>query len=135
MLTINNTRIALLSLLITSLLSALVAAQALTIEEYIRMDIEVRIATVDGMKDRLALLAANASPDKQWAGDSETQQIIEDIYRQRGVSAAEVLNWANQHDSDIQQWLNEHPDVQAEYDDINAEFNATSQRIQSHVLP
>ncbi|ODS24342.1 hypothetical protein AB835_04035 [Candidatus Endobugula sertula] len=107
--------------------------ETLTAADYVAMELEARQITLDGVRDRLALLQANAGLDTQLAGDSDTQQQVDDVFQQYGMTLSSALAWATQHRQAIDDYLAQHPAQQAEYDRIARELETVSTQIQALV--
>lgn len=122
------TVVAIVALLSTS---TVVMAQEITAADYVAMDLHARQLTVDGVKDRLALLQLGADLDTQLQQDAETQQDVEAAYQQYDMTASSAIAWATQHRQAIIDWLANNADQQSEYDRIAKELDTVSTQIQT----
>lgn len=106
-------------------------AQEMTAADYIAMDLQARQITLDGVRDRLALLQLGAGLDTQLESDADTQQQVDAIYQHYGLTSSSAIAWATQHTTVIADGLTDNPDQQAEYDRIARELDTLSDHIQS----
>ncbi len=132
------TAVILANLVLTSLffISLKSAAQAsnvtgISAADYVAMDLQARQLTLEGVRDRLALLQLNAGLDAQLEQDTEIQQDIDVVYQQYNMTAASAIAWATKNNEVIKAWLANNPSQQAEYDRIARELDAVSTQIQA----
>ena len=112
------------ALLLTN--SLIIAAQPLTPERYIRLEMAARQAALEGAKARLDQLeSANASTTNDDLS-AQTHQAISHIYREAGVSPSAALAWENRNREAIEAWLQQHPDIHHQYQDLTEDLNALS---------
>jgi hypothetical protein len=119
------------SLLVCVFLSSVAFAQEMTVERYVSMELQARQVTLDGVRDRLALLSRGADMSEQLEQDGETQKAIEAIYKDSSMTPAQAIAWATQNKGAIEAWLIEHQEQQAEYDRIARELDEVSRQIQA----
>ena len=100
------------------LFSSLSIAEEITAADYVAMDLQTRQMTLEGVKDRLVLLQSGSTLATQLESDAQTQQQVSEVYQAYGITSSKAIAWATQHSQAITQWLNAHPDQQAEYDRI-----------------
>ncbi|GGX65933.1 hypothetical protein [Saccharospirillum salsuginis] len=112
-------------------LSLSVFAQELTPAHYVKMDIAVRQATLEGVEERLALLGAGVEQDVIQQRDEDTRQTITALYRQYGTTASQAVAWATRHREAIEDWLAEHPGYQSEYHRLARSLDAASNKLQA----
>ena len=107
------------------------AAQEMTAENYIALDLEARQVTLEGVWERLVLLQLGADLSLQLQHDAQTQQKVEAIYAEAGTTLAKTVVWATHNTQAINRWLARHPDVESEYARINRELDEASAQIES----
>jgi len=113
------------------LLSFSVFSQDMTAVNYVEMDLQARQATLDGVKDRLTLLELGAELDLQTEQDEQTQRAVSAVYTTWGTTSSTAIVWASRHRKEIEEWLDNHPDYQTNYDNIARELEAVSSLIQA----
>lgn len=112
-------------------LSLSVFAQELTPAHYVKMDIAVRQATLDGVEERLALLGAGVEPDVIQQRDEATRRTITGLYRQYGTTASQAVAWATRNREAIEDWLAHHPNYRSEYHRLARSLDAASNELQA----
>jgi len=122
-----------LSLLACALFSSVSLAQEMNEKNYVAMDLQARQATLEGVRDRLTLLELSADLSTQFEQDSQTQQAVEAIYTDSGMTSAQAITWATRNQQAIARWLADHPELQTEYDRIARELDEVSTQIQALV--
>lgn len=114
-----------LCLLLTSLVSLNASAEPVdqqAIEKYVEMDLAVKQATLDGIKERVILMHLQATSADDLAHDASIQKEVSSIYRHYNTNAGKAVHWAGQHKKAIQHWLEQHPEFQQRYEDMAAEL-------------
>ena len=111
------------------------AAQQLTVEDYVNLDLTARQLTLDGAKARLALLQDGADVATQVRQDNQIRQQVDNLYHAAGMTAAGTLNWAARHAQAIADYLARYPNRQADYDRLASQLDEVSRRIDALVKP
>lgn len=127
----NNFRWLTLFILGTLFFSTFARADPLTPKAYVRMDLQARQITLEGVKQREELLATGASLEEQMRASDATRQKVDAVYRLQGVSSGQALAWYRQNANRLMDWLAEHPELSKEYERIAAELDALSRQLQN----
>jgi hypothetical protein len=88
-------------------------ARALTPASYVAAEIGVRSITLEQLRERQS---GNES-------GTDYQQRIQAKYREYHTTPGQHVRYANDHQAEIDHWLAEHPDEQAQLDAIQSEFD------------
>jgi len=104
------------------------AAEALTAERYIKIEMEARTIALDGTKARLRQIqSADTTNGNTLSG--QTHLLISQVYRKAGISPSAALAWENRNRKAIAKWFLEHPDIHHQYQTLSQELNYVSSLI------
>lgn len=101
------------SVLALLLASSVALASDLTPEQYIEVEIKVRTATLEQLKEKVS------------GEESGTDYIdwVRSIYQLYGVTSGNHLRYGNKHQKQIDKWLSDNQEKQDELDQLQKEFN------------
>lgn len=107
------------------------AAQPLTPELYVDIEIQIRQLTNDGMQQRLFLLKVQNEDSIEDQGDldGETVEMINQIFSSNGITASEHAAYGTQNTEAIGLFLNQHVSRQQRLAEISVEFQSLSSQI------
>jgi hypothetical protein len=112
------------------LFSGGVAAAELTPQSYVVIDLEVRLATLDGMAERVQLLSGGADVAQQeMTLDELNRKQVAAIFRKYGSSAAAHAAYGTRRNAEIREWLDADPDSQRQYQLLGQQFDALSDQL------
>ena len=104
--------------------------QAQQIARFIEMDLAVKQATLDGVKERVILLHLHATPVDDLAHDASIQKEVNDIYRKYGMSSSQAIYWATRYHQAIKRWLADNPSQQQRFEAMAAEIQKLSVQLE-----
>ena len=101
------------SVLALFLASSVALAADLTPEQYIEIEIRVRTATLEQLKEKVS------------GEESDTDYVdwVRSVYKLYDVTSGEHLRYGNKHQKQIDTWLSENQDKQDELDQLATEFS------------
>jgi hypothetical protein len=108
-----------------------VAAADLTPQTYVVADIKARQVTITGMEKRLVLLQGGKGINDQMALSSQTQDQVNTVYKQSGTTAQSHAAYAASHAKEITAWLNQHPEIMTQYNQLRTRFLQLSGSLES----
>lgn len=97
---------------------------------YVYIEVSAREATLEGMRQRLALLQSSGySVEADNAIDSQTRLRITDVYVQFDTTPGAHAAYGTRHGALIQAWLEEHPDWKNRYATLDSQFRSLSSQL------
>lgn len=105
-------------------------------ERFVAVDLGVREITLDGMRQRLALLRTsglegNDRTDADANLDTETQRRINAFYRASGTTAAAHAAFGTRHAESVRELLATHPEWRARHEALESEFQSLSAQLRA----
>lgn len=105
-------------------------------DTYVYVEVSVREATIEGMRQRLALLQGSgytvAADD---AIDAQTRVRVADVYTRFGTTAGAHVAYGTRHARLIDAWLNENPTWKSRYATLDSQFRALSDQLNASRRP
>lgn len=119
--------------LLTAFMNGPVSAEPpLTPETYVTIDLSAQAVTVEGIYQRLVRLQENPYDDE---GQLRVGQMVQNevglIFDEYGVTKTEFLKYGAEHESEINQWLQENPSTAREYDALEQRRTTLSNQIRA----
>lgn len=102
-------------------------AGGLTPETFIQADIAARETTIEGMKTRLALLKSGMGLKDEMMAASVSETIVAQAFAKYGTTANRHAAYAAQHGSEIEAWLDAHPEWHTHLLELQMQFSSLSQ--------
>lgn len=100
------------------------------LDMYVYVEISVREATVEGMRQRLALLKrSDYSKDADNAIDAQTRVRVSNVYTQFGTTAAAHVAYANRNAAALDSWLVANPAWRQKYAELDSQFRSLSEQL------
>lgn len=99
-------------------------AETLTPGNWIEIELQIKELTVEGMKSRYHLLVDNASLERQYEADAETQSQINRVYEAYGTTPIKHQNYGQHHSDDIQQLIMQNQAAQQRFEQISRDFES-----------
>lgn len=97
---------------------------------YVYVEVSIREATIEGMRQRLALLQSpQFTLDADNALDNQTRVRIADVYAQFGTTAGAHLAYGTRNARLIDQWLDENPTWKSRYATLDSQFRSLSNQL------
>jgi hypothetical protein len=97
---------------------------------YVYVEVSVREITVEGMRQRLALLqSSDYTKQADEAIDTNTQVLVADIYKQFGTTASSHVAYGTRHAEQVKSWLEENPSWQSRYAALDSQFRSLSNQL------
>ncbi|MGH8177226.1 MAG: hypothetical protein ACREV5_13280 [Steroidobacter sp.] len=97
---------------------------------YVYIDVSAREITLEGMRQRLALLQSSEySAETDDAIDSQTRLQIADVYVQFATTPAAHAAYGTRQGERIEAWLNENPDWKNRYATLDSQFRSLSDQL------
>lgn len=97
---------------------------------YVYVEVSVREATIDGMRQRLALLkGSDYTLEADTAIDAQTRTRVADVYAQFGTTAGAHVAYGMRHRATIDAWLNENLSWQSKYAALDSQFRSLSDQL------
>jgi hypothetical protein len=97
---------------------------------YVYVEVSVREATIDGMRQRLTLLQ---SPQYTLEADAAVDQLtrvrIADVYAQFGTTPGAHVAYGTRNAARIEQWLDENPTWKGRYATLDSQFRSLSNQL------
>ncbi|WP_152208400.1 hypothetical protein [Marinobacter changyiensis] len=121
-----------LALLTAFMSGRIIAAPPLTPESYVTIDLSAQAVTVEGIYQRLVRLQKSPYDDEdQLRVGQLVQSEVGLIFQEYGVTQTEFLKYGAQHESEINQWLQENPSAAREYDALEQRRTSLSTQIRA----
>lgn len=119
--------------LLTAFMNGPVSAEPpLTPESYITIDLSAQAVTVEGIYQRLVRLQEDPYDDEdQLRVGQMVQNEVGLIFDEYGVTKTEFLKYGAEHESEINQWLQENPATAREYDALEQRRMTLSNQIRA----
>jgi hypothetical protein len=97
---------------------------------YVYVEVSVREITLEGMRQRLALLqSSDYSVASDNTLDAQTRVQIADIYAQFGTTAGAHLAYGTRHVAQIEEWLEQNPTWKDRYAALDTQFRSLSDQL------
>lgn len=97
---------------------------------YVYIDVSVREITVEGMRQRLALLQSTGySTEADNAIDTNTRVQVADVYAQFGTTPGAHVAYGTRKAELVKVWLEENPDWKNRYATIESNFRSLSSQL------
>lgn len=108
----------------------------ITVEDYCRLTQSLMELSVKEWEQRADLAATSKGDRKKLtakleAVTKEYRPLREEVYSQYGMTSAEDLRYASEHQSEIADYLDEHPDIRDSIDSLKARINALIEQVES----
>lgn len=104
----------------------LAAAEWLTPERYFECQIVVQKATIVGLKESGALVSRNGTRAEINAAAERARKNVAAAGAHCGASPGALAAYAYRQSAQVQAWLAEHPEIQAQLDDLSLQIQALS---------
>lgn len=122
----------LLLLLVLKVAAAADASASAGFERFVQVEAELRAATNEGMRQRLALLgSAGYSAEADERLDAETRARVAAVYAAHGTTAAAHASFGTRHAAEIEEWVAQRPEwrsrqqaLQSEFESLSSQFSA-----------
>ncbi len=111
--------------------SAGILAQGLTLETYVKADVEARQRTIDGMYQQIDLLNSGANEAAINQASSSNQNQVDSVFEFYGTTGVTHSAYGGRHSKEIEQWLAGHSNWQQSYDALDDEFASLSQQLRT----
>lgn len=95
-------------------------------EEFVYLDQQARLITLEGMKARHDGLNASLNQSELMKIDEATREEIIALFAEYGVTPSQHAAYGSRHAEEIEQWLENHPSWNVIYDDLQREFDSLS---------
>lgn len=95
-------------------------------QEFVYLDQQARLITLEGMKSRHDGLKASLSQNELMRIDEATREEIILLFAEHGVTPSQHAAFGSRHADEIEQWLESHPSWNVIYDDLQREFDSLS---------
>ena len=102
------------------------------VEQFVRVEADLRAATNEGMRRRLVLLDSpeySAEADERL--DAETRGRVAAVYAAHGTTAAAHSAFGTRYAAEIEAWVMQHPEwrsrqqaLQSEFESLSSQFSA-----------
>lgn len=101
-------------------------------ERFLTIEAELRAATNEGMRQRLALLGSpDYSEEADERLDARTRARVAAVYAAHGTTAAGHAAFGTRHADEIEAWVVQHPEwrsrqqaLQSEFESLSSQFSA-----------
>ncbi len=99
-------------------------------DTYVYVEVSVREATLEGMRQRLALLQrSDYTLEVDNAVDAQTRVRIADVYAQFKTTAGAHVAYGTQHAQAIEAWLDQNPTWRSRFATFNSQFRSLSDQL------
>lgn len=103
---------------------------------YVYVEVSVREATIEGMRQRLALLQrSDYSIDADNAIDTQTRVRVADVYAQFGTTASAHVAYGTRNAALIGAWLDQNPTWKSRQATLNSQFRSLSDQLSASRRP
>ena len=109
--------------------SGLIFAQNLTPETYVRVDVEARQLTIDGMHQQVDMLSGDVMIDTINSVSESNRDKVNTMFNYYGTTASAHSAYGTRYGKEIEQWLAGHSDWEQTYDALDDEFSSLSQQL------
>lgn len=95
-------------------------------EDFVYLDQQARLITLEGMKSRRDGLNASLTRSELMKIDEGTRDEVIALFAEHGVTPSQHATYGSRHAQEIDQWLEAHPSWDATYDELQREFDSLS---------
>lgn len=104
-------------------------AQNVGPEVYYRCEVAARRATLVGVQERVVLLGRNAGASQLSSASERSRTRVAAAYQACGSDSATLAAYAARAGDQLQDWLNDHPEVEQQLSDLSLKLRQLSAQL------